>query len=141
MGWLGFFAAFLDGVLGDNDRLKIIALAVLALHVAGLIAALALRRIVLQMLALNLALAVVIVLYNVSEVSAYPQLLRDLLDGSDPVRIALVAFELAVAAAAVAAFRRVRFTRAISAAAFGLHLLASAAAVALALTPSSDRLI
>ena len=54
------------------------------------------------MLALNFGLAVVIALYNVSEVSAYPQLLQDLLDGLDPVRIAIVAFEIAVAAAVAA---------------------------------------
>jgi hypothetical protein len=121
--------------------LKLIALAILAAHGAILIAALVRRRIVLAMLALNLALAIVVVLYNVSEIVAYPQLWEDLVDGSSPVAAALVAFELTVATAAVAAFGRVRFTRAISAAAFGLHLLASAASVALVLTLKFDRLI
>ena len=128
----------IDQALGDNDRLKILALAILAAHVTILIAVLILRRIVSAMLALNLALAIVVVLYKIG---AYPQLWANLVGGSSPEVAALVAFELAVATAAVAALDRVRFARAISAAAFGLHLLASVAALSHMMTLKFDRLV
>jgi hypothetical protein len=137
----GWFSDLVDGVLGDNDLFRAIALAVLAAHGAALIAALVRRRVVRAIPALNLALALVVVLYLVSRIGSNPYLLANAREGLDPTEVGLVAFEIGVAVAAAAAFARLRFAAPISAAAFGLHLLASAAAVAFVLTFKIDRLI
>jgi len=71
----------------------------------------------------------------------YPPLRANSVDGSSSEVAAFVVFELAVATAAFAAFGRVRFARAISAAAFGMRLPAGVASIALMLTLKFDRLI
>ncbi len=117
----------------SNTQLTVAMLAVLAAHVAALVAALLPKRGAGPLLVLNLAVAGVLLVL----VASYPRLL----DPVDWQLLGLAAFELVALAAAVAGLRRVGWAVPISCIVFGLHFLASAGAVAFALTFRITRLI
>jgi hypothetical protein len=108
-------------------------LTVLAAHILALIAALSLKRGAGPLLALNLVVAGVLLIF----VASHPRLLDD---PPDWQMVGLGVFELLVIAAALAARWYARLAIPISCAVFGLHFLASAGAVAFALTFKITRL-
>jgi hypothetical protein len=132
---------FIDNILSDNARFIAIVLAVLVAHIAILIASIARRRTLRTTFALNLVLASLVILYLVTRIGSHPALIQEIRDGVDGSSVPILAVELAVAVASLLAFRRVRFAVLLSWLAFGLHGLASAAAIAFAMTFKLSALI
>lgn len=118
----------------SNTQLTAVTLVILAAHIAALIVTLLLRRRAGALLAVNVAVASVLLLF----VASHPRLLADPVDWQV---LGLTAFELLAVAAAVAARWYVRLAVPISCVVFAVHLVASAAAVAFALTFKITRLI
>ncbi|MEO6338846.1 MAG: hypothetical protein ABIO39_02305 [Caulobacteraceae bacterium] len=117
----------------SNLQFTVLAWAALAAHIGALAMALT-RRGTASMLALNLAIAAVVLIYLV----ARPRWMAAPVDGQ---KLALAAFEILALAGAVLALRGVRFAGAASWAAFGVHAAASVAMVAFVMLFRITRLI
>ena len=109
----------------SNTQLTLVTLLILAAHLAVLTAAV-LKRGPLPMLSLNLAVAGVVLVY----LALHPRWLAAPVDGQVA---GLAVFEAVVVVAAVMALRGAGPAGAVSWGLFGVHLLASVAAVAFAL--------
>jgi len=116
-----------------NIQLTLATLLILAAHLATLTAAV-LKRTSIPILWLNLAVASVVLIY----LALHPRWLAAPVDGQ---MAGLAVFEAVSALAAVMALRGVRLAGAVSWGLFGVHLLASIAAVAFALLFRITRLI
>ena len=116
----------------SNAALTGVTLAFLAAHIAALILALTWKPAGAAAIpAVNIAVAVVLLAYNVPRLAADP---------SDGQRLVLAAFEALALALAAAALWRMRLTYAGSCVVFALHGLASIAAVVFALKFKITRL-
>lgn len=118
----------------SNTQLTAITLLVLAVHIVALTASLLLKRGAGALLAVNLSVAGIILTY----VALHPNWLDSPVDWQI---LGLAVFELVAVVAAIATRWRVRLAVPISCMIFGVHSLASASAVAFALTFKITRLI
>jgi hypothetical protein len=93
------------------------------------------------MFALNLVLAGVVVFCLIPRIGSHPALIKEGIDGLAQSSAPILAFEIVIPVAAIAAFWSVRLAIPVSWGAFGLHGLLCAAAIALALTIQWSKLM
>ena len=118
----------------SNGLFDFITISAVAAHVAALLLAFVAKRGALPLLAVNGAVAVGLLL----QIGAHGHLFDEPLDWQ---RLALAAFELLAIALAFAGYARSIAARYASCAIFGIHFLASIAAMVFALTFKMTRLI
>ena len=132
------FSDAVDAAISNGLSLTVIAWALLIAHIALGALALWRRKILRALPALNLALAAVVLLYNVSRWIAYPGAWSGAFHGS--LEDYVVVFEALVAVAAILGLIGTRVAVYVSAAAFFIHLLAIAGGMYFVFTFRLERL-